>query len=67
MATIARTIEIARQHAARGDVPAACRVLDLAMRAALTSRTYYRLYAVRCAILDASIDAMVARSQARRA
>lgn len=65
--TIARTIAIAEQHAARGDIPAACRILDTAIRAALSNRAKWKLDIAKTRILDAAVDATVARSQARRA
>ena len=41
--TVARTIQIAEQHAARGDVPAACRILDFAIRTAISARSQWKL------------------------
>jgi hypothetical protein len=63
MATITRTIEIAEQHAANGNTPAACRVLNFAIRAALSGKSQIRLDMAKARILDAAIDATVARSQ----
>lgn len=63
--TIAQTIAIANQHAANGNVPAACRILDGAIRAALRPKGQMQLSIVKQRILDAAVDATVSRSQAR--
>jgi len=63
--TIARTIAIADQHAANGNVPAACRILDGAIRAAMRPKGQMQLSIAKQRILDAAVDATVARSQAR--
>lgn len=60
--TVARTIQIAEQHAARGDVPAACRILDFAIRTASSARSQWKLDMAKARILDAAVDATVARS-----
>lgn len=65
--TIARTIQIAEQHAARGDTPAACRILDTAIRAALSNSAKWKLDIAKARILDAAVDATVARSNQPRA
>lgn len=65
--TIARTIKIADQHAANGNIPAACRILDGAIRAALSARAQWTLTIAKTRILDAAVAATVARSNQPRA
>ena len=60
------TIQTAEAHAANGNTEAALRILDGALRASLNSRTTAPLYNAKMRILDALVDATVARSQARR-
>lgn len=62
--TIAKTIQIAEQHAAHGRIEAACSILNAAMRAAASSRSQWKLDIAKARILDAAVDATVARSQA---
>lgn len=61
--TIAKTIALANQHAANGNVPAACRILDLSIRASLSAKTAAQYAAAKQRILDAAVDANVARSR----
>ncbi len=65
--TVARTIQLAEQHAANGNTPAACRILDGAIRAALSARAQWTLTLAKARILDAAVDATVARSNQPRA
>lgn len=65
--TIARTIKLADQHAANGNIPAACRILDGAIRAALSTRSQWTLTLAKARILDAAVNATVARSNQPRA
>jgi len=60
--TVANTIKIAQKHAADGNVPAACRILDGAIRAALSSKAQWTLSIAKRRILDAAVDATVSRS-----
>ena len=63
--TVAKTIAIAEAHAKRGDMEAACRIITSAMRAAKSSRSQWTYRIAQQRILDAAVDEMVARSQAR--
>ena len=63
MTSTERTIKIANQHVANGNTDGALRILDSALRGALSSRTAAPLYLAKMKIVDAMIDATVARSQ----
>lgn len=59
--TIAKTIAIAEQHAARGDVAAACRILDGSIRAALQASGKRKLEEARASIVAGHAAAHRAR------
>jgi hypothetical protein len=63
--TAAKTIELANAHAKNGNVEGACRILTSAMRAAKSNRSQWAFDIAKARILDAAVDATVARSQAR--
>jgi hypothetical protein len=65
--TVAKTIAIANQHAKNGNVEGACRILESAKRAARSNRSQWAFEIAKARILDAAVDAMVARSQSRAA
>ena len=65
--TVAKTIKLAEQHAANGNIQAACRILDGHIRAALSARSQVTLSIAKMRILDAAVDATVARSNQRHA
>lgn len=58
-----QTIRIARQHFDNGNVDAAMRIMNSAIRAAQNSRAGARLYLAKTAMLDVLVDATVAKSQ----
>jgi hypothetical protein len=64
--TIAKTIKLAEDHARNGNVPGACRILDSAIRVAGTHKAKWTLDIAKTRILDAAVDATVARSLAKR-
>lgn len=61
--TIDQTIITAQEYAKRDAVEAACRVLNSAMAKAKRSKDQWRLDIAKRQILDAAVDATVARSQ----
>jgi len=61
--TIAQTIITAQEYAKRDAVEAACRLLNDAMSRAKRGKDQMRLDIAKQAILDAAVDATVARSQ----
>jgi len=61
--TIAKTIILAQEYAKRDAVDVACRVLNNAMATAKRSKDQMRIDIAKREILDAAIDATVARSQ----
>lgn len=63
--TINKTITLAQDHARNGNIEGACRILQTAFRVAKSGRSQMRLDMARLAILDAAVDATVARSQVR--
>ena len=63
--TVAKIIEIANAHAKNGNIEGACRILPSAMRAAKSSRSQWAFDIAKTRILDAAVDATVARSQVR--
>lgn len=63
--TVAKTIALAEVHAKNGNVEGACRILTSAMRAAASSKSQWAYDIAKARILDAAVDATVARSQAR--
>ena len=64
--TVAKTIAIAEAHTKNGNVEGACRILSSAMRAAKSSRSQWAFDIAKARILDAAVDATVARSQVRK-
>jgi hypothetical protein len=60
--TVAETIALAEQHAKNGNVPAACRILDFAICAALSNRSKWKMDIAKARILDAAVNATVAAS-----
>ena len=64
--TVAKTIALAEAHAKNGNVQGACRILSSAMRAAKSSRSQWAFDIAKARILDAAVDATVARSQVRK-
>lgn len=63
--TVAKTIELANAHAKNGNIEGACRILTSAMRAAKSSRSQWAFDIAKTRVLDAAVDATVARSQVR--
>lgn len=61
--TIAQTIITAQEYANRDAVEAACRILNEAIIKAKRGKDQMRLDIAKLAILDAAVDATVARSQ----
>ena len=61
--TIAQTIITAEEYANRGCIEAACKMLRAKMATAKRGKDQMRLDAARLRIIDAAIDATVARSQ----
>ena len=64
--TVAKTIKLAEQHASNGNVPAACRIIDGHIHAALSARSQMTLSIAKMRIIDAAVDATVARSNQPR-
>lgn len=60
--TITQTIITAQEYANLGAVEAACRLLRDRMATAKRGKDQFRLDVARLAILDAAVDATVARS-----
>ena len=60
--TINQTIITAQEYANRGAVEAACRLLNAAMARAKRDKDQVRCDIAKRAILDAAVDATVARS-----
>ena len=60
--TIAQTIVTAQEYANRGHVEAACKIIRKRMATAKRGKDQMRLDIARLAILDAAVDATVARS-----
>ena len=60
--TIAQTIITAQEYANRGHVEAACKIIRKRMATAKRGKDQMRLDIARLAILDAAVDATVARS-----
>ena len=61
--TIDQTIITAQEYAKRDCVEAACKILRNRMATAKRGKDQVRLDVARLAILDAAVDATVARSQ----
>lgn len=64
--TVAKTIQLAQQHAHNGNFDGACRILNAAMRSAKSGRSQRAFDIAKSKILDAAVDATVARSQVRQ-
>jgi hypothetical protein len=64
--TIAQTIITAQEYAKLGAVEAACRILRNRMATAKRGSDQMKLDMARMAILDAAVDATVARANAAR-
>jgi hypothetical protein len=64
--TIKQTIITAQEYANRDAVEAACRILNAAIAKAKRGSDQMRLDVAKRQILDAAVDATVARSQERR-
>ena len=62
--TISQTIITAQEYANRGHVEAACKIIRKRMAIAKRGKDQMRLDMARLAILDAAVDAIVARSNA---
>ena len=60
--TIQQTIITAQEYAKRDAVEAACRILSAAMAKAKRGKDQMRLDIAKMAILDAAVDATVAKS-----